>query len=204
MASLLGPDMTLIAKRISEWAAAQPEIRLILVVGSRARQSPPPDQWSDLDLSLFCTDFNRLVSDAGWLENIGEVWVWLPDAIAEEIPQLLVLFEGGVKVDFGFFPLRLVEGFAASQRLDVLHDRGFYPLVDKDGWASRLPAPTRRPLQAESPADDGMARPRPARPRIRHPSRRARLVSVDGRADLVRSALRLRRLRRGRKLACLV
>lgn len=153
MSPLPDPDMAVIVERISDWAIAQSEIRLVLVVGARARQSPPPDRWSDLDLSLFCTDFNRLVSDPGWLECIGEVWVWLPEAMAEGLPQLLVLFEGGVKVDFGFFPLHIVEAFAASRRLDVLHDRGFYPLVDKDGWARRLPAPTRRPSQPGSPSE---------------------------------------------------
>ncbi|NLF78613.1 MAG: aminoglycoside 6-adenylyltransferase, partial [Chloroflexi bacterium] len=44
--------------RISDWASEESAIRAVLVVGSRARHADhPADEWSDLDLMLFCTDF---------------------------------------------------------------------------------------------------------------------------------------------------
>ena len=44
---------------ILEWAIPNPELQLALVVGSRARSQPPPDEWSDLDLILFFEKLNN-------------------------------------------------------------------------------------------------------------------------------------------------
>jgi aminoglycoside 6-adenylyltransferase len=150
--------LTQLQDRIAAWAATRSEIRAILVVGSRAREFPPADEWADLDLHLFCTSFDHLLSDPGWLEGIGEVWTWLPELIDGEMPQLLVLFEGGEKVDFGFLPVQAIQEFVATQWLDEVHDRGCYPLVDKDGLAARLPSPSRRPPRRESPSEGDFQR----------------------------------------------
>lgn len=150
--------MDTIEKRIVTWAATRSEIRTILIVGSRARQSPPADSWADLDVHLFCNDFDRLLSDKGWLECIGEVWTWLPEQLDEGIPQLLVLFEGGEKVDFGFFPLEVIEDFVATQTLDEVHDRGYYTLLDKGRLASRLPVPSHQPRRRENPSEEDFQR----------------------------------------------
>lgn len=146
--------MDLIAKRIANWAASRPEIRLILVVGSRARLSPQADEWADFDLHLFCTSRQKLLEDPGWLENIANVWVWFTEQIEPEIPQLLVLFEGGEKVDFAFPPLAMLQSFSEAGELDEIHARGFKVLIDKDGWAERLPAPCNRPPYRDPPSEE--------------------------------------------------
>lgn len=132
--------MKTLETRIAQWAATQPEIRLILVVGSRARKSPPAEEWADLDLHLFCSSFDRLIAEMGWLQSIGEVWTWLSDLLDEEVPQRLVLFEGGHKVDFAFYLLQAVERIVAAQQLDDMYQRGFYSLLDKDAWSAQLPS----------------------------------------------------------------
>ena len=132
--------MKTLENRIAQWAATRPEIRLILVVGSRARKSPPADQWADLDLHLFCTHSDRLLIELGWLSCLGDVWTWLADEIETGVPQRLVLFEGGDKVDFAFYPLQSVEKMVVTQQLEEIYRRGFYPLLDKDAWSARLPS----------------------------------------------------------------
>jgi aminoglycoside 6-adenylyltransferase len=155
---MIPTTLTRLQERIAAWAATRSEIRAILVVGSRARKSPPADEWADLDVHLFCTSFDHLLSHPGWLESIGEVWTWLPGLIDGEIPQLLVLFEGGENVDFAFFPVHAIQEFVATQRLDEVHDRGYYPLVDKDGFGARLPSPSRRPPRREPPSEGDFQR----------------------------------------------
>lgn len=150
--------MDLITKRITDWAATRTEIRLILMVGSRTRAFPPADEWADLDLHIFCTNCEALLADPGWLEAIAGVWIWLPEQISAEIPQLLVLFEGGEKVDFAFPPLSMLRGFIATGKLDEIHARGFSVLLDKDGWAERLPAASARPARREPPTEEAFRR----------------------------------------------
>jgi hypothetical protein len=39
--------------RISSWCRSRPDILAAIVIGSRGRLSPPPDDYSDLDLILY-------------------------------------------------------------------------------------------------------------------------------------------------------
>jgi aminoglycoside 6-adenylyltransferase len=84
--------------RVITWAESQPNIRAILVVGPRARRDFPADEWSDLDLMVFATDFEGYLADGNWLDNIGAVWVNLPFQTGDGTPERLVLFDGGRKV----------------------------------------------------------------------------------------------------------
>lgn len=147
-------SMKILENRIAQWAATRSEIRLILVVGSRARQSPPADRWADLDLHLFCTQFDHLLAELGWLECLGDVWTWLSDELGEGVPQRLVLFHGGDKVDFAFYPMQAVEKMGASQRLEEVYWRGFYPLLDKDAWFARLPSGPLRGHRHAKPTEE--------------------------------------------------
>lgn len=42
-----------IIERFSAWADEQEDIRLAMIVGSRARTTMPADEWSDLDVVFF-------------------------------------------------------------------------------------------------------------------------------------------------------
>jgi aminoglycoside 6-adenylyltransferase len=47
------------------WAGDRADIRAALVVGSRARREPPPDEWSDLDFILYAADPAVYAADPG-------------------------------------------------------------------------------------------------------------------------------------------
>ncbi|GAB4577597.1 MAG: hypothetical protein Fur0022_03280 [Anaerolineales bacterium] len=151
-------SMKTLENRIAQWAATRSEIRLILVVGSRARKSPPADEWAELDLHLFCTYYDHLISELGWLQNLGEVWTWLSDELEEDVMQKLVLFEGGHKVDFAFHPLKAAEKMVTTQQLDEIYLRGFYPLLDKDAWSARLPPAPFTVPRHEKPTEEQFQR----------------------------------------------
>jgi aminoglycoside 6-adenylyltransferase len=80
--------------RLATWIATQPNLRAILVVGSQARRDHPADEWADLDLMLFATDFREYLIRTDWLDNLAQVWVCVPQQIEAGDPELLVLFEG--------------------------------------------------------------------------------------------------------------
>jgi aminoglycoside 6-adenylyltransferase len=141
--------------RIIAWAEAQPDIRAVVMTGSRARDDTSVDAVSDYDLELFTRNPSRYESDE-WMAELGEVWVHLPTTSDEHEQYLmrLVVFADAVKVDFGFAPLDLLESAAASGTLTPLYERGYRVLLDKDGVAAGLPAPSFRPPRARLPSAD--------------------------------------------------
>lgn len=53
------------------WAAAQPDIQAVALVGSHARNAARPD--SDVDLVVIADDPELYVRNTGWIERFGRV-----------------------------------------------------------------------------------------------------------------------------------
>lgn len=128
-------------ERIVAWAQGSDRIRTIIVVGSQARADHPADRWSDLDLMIYATAFDDLISDNDWLSQIGQVWARIPHQTGDGDPELLVLFEAFFKVDFVFYLTTELERIVHSGTLPQVYRRGYYPIVDKDNLVERLPSP---------------------------------------------------------------
>lgn len=141
-------NMAALQQRVITWTEQQEPIRALLLVGSQARRDHPADEWGDLDLMLFCRDHERYMADTSWLDTIGAVWVCMPHFTGGGDPELLVVFEGGHKVDFVFIPEAALAEMGSSGVLHGVYHRGYAVLLDKDGMAAQLPAcPFSPPLQ---------------------------------------------------------
>ncbi|HEU4759772.1 MAG TPA: aminoglycoside 6-adenylyltransferase [Dehalococcoidia bacterium] len=160
------------------WARARPDIRAALVVGSRARDDHPADDWADLDIIIVATDPRRYLSASDWLEDLGPVWVATRGRTNVADPEWLVVFDGAVDVDFVFIPYRqtkwglralsllsrrpglmrlLPKGLAsqAEERIALSSDafrRGIRVLVDKDGLAAGMRRLFSRPPSYRPPS----------------------------------------------------
>lgn len=132
---MLYADLT---QKITQWAGDRKDIRLAVVIGSRARVEKPADMWSDLDLLLFTTNPEIYLLDASWLQELGVYHVTFlePTAVGEFVERR-VLFDAGIDVDFVPFPMNVLEGNLLPELSGVLQ-RGFRVLVDKDAWSSNL------------------------------------------------------------------
>ena len=131
--------------RISDWASEESAIRAVLVVGSRARHADhPADEWSDLDLMLFCTDFAPYLADRSWLRQFGTLWVCVPEEGNES--ELFAVYEGGCKADLAFHLLDELRGFQPN--------RSYRVLIDKDGLAAQLPPPPSVPRRVVPPTQE--------------------------------------------------
>ena len=141
--------------RIVAWAEAQPDIRAVVMTGSRGRGDGSVDAASDYDLEVFTNDPSRYETNE-WMEELGEVWVYLPTTSDEHEGYLmrLVVYADAVKVDFGFAALDVLVSTVAAGTLTALYDRGYRVLVDKDGLAARLPEPARRAQPRPVPTAD--------------------------------------------------
>lgn len=111
------------------WAARDANVRRLLLVGSRAHATPP-DDLADFDVQVYADSHEPYIQDQGWLSGIGRVWVCVPDKYLDrdiEVPTRLVIFDGGLKVDFAFYPAGHVStGVSAGLPHQVLlhRDRG--------------------------------------------------------------------------------
>ncbi len=127
--------------RFTAWAGARADIRLALVVGSRARSDRPADEWADLDVVMFTTAPDAYLS-ADWLAELGEVWAAYREQIRVGVVEWLTVLAGGLDLDVVVFPVEGASTVQAAQaaRLDDVLARGFRPLIDRDGVLSQLPS----------------------------------------------------------------
>jgi aminoglycoside 6-adenylyltransferase len=126
---------------IIQWADGRPDIIALIMTGSRAQPNGVVDDLSDYDLEIFTSDPPSYTSSDEWMSDIASVWVYLPTTSNGRCETRLVVFDGGVKVDFSIL-VDSLEHMIRSQTLDELHERGYRVLIDKKGLASRLPAPS--------------------------------------------------------------
>jgi len=84
------------------------------------------------------------------MAEIGQAWLCMPDEYSEaglSIPTRLVIFEGGVKVDFAFYPVGIAsEGVRAglAHRILLNKDATLYEGPSKPADRGRACCQTRR------------------------------------------------------------
>jgi aminoglycoside 6-adenylyltransferase len=141
-------------ERLVEWAARQPDVRALVLTGSRARADGRVDDVSDYDLEVLTTEPARYATPE-WMDELGPVWVYLPTTRSDDERYMtrLVVFAEAVKVDFSFAPPDLLEDMVAARKLSPLYERGYRVLLDRDGLAARLPEPSGRPTGRTLPTE---------------------------------------------------
>ena len=128
-------------ERVTAWVEDDPGIRAAVVIGSRARTDHPADEWADLDVVVITSDIGRFIHERTWLARVGEPRIaFLGQTSGAGGPELRVLFDGGLDVDFAFIAPEHAEHLMEHQPrvAAVAFGRGFRILVDKDGLARRM------------------------------------------------------------------
>lgn len=126
------------------WAEGEDNVRALLLVGSRARTAPPPDQYSDLDTILFCLHPPVYVESNDWLRSLGPFWFNYLDQPKHKEPEQFALYEGAIKIDV--LIMKINEGENLQNMLDIFPfrdvlQRGFRVLVDKTDSRSQIIIP---------------------------------------------------------------
>ncbi|WP_211746199.1 aminoglycoside 6-adenylyltransferase [Paenibacillus sp. Marseille-Q4541] len=144
-----------IEDRIYNWGCKNDEVLAIYIVGSRARENKPFDEYSDLDVVVFSTNPDYYLQDSKWLPEIGTVWIDFTFQTVHGDPEKLVLFEQGAQVDFLFQHISCLEHSMNSGQIPLGFQRGVKILLDKTENGQRLVpqtkvAPENMPITAEN------------------------------------------------------
>src|SRR5262245_34505275 len=113
-----------IINKIMRWAQNEEPIKVMILQGSFA--AGLGDRYSDYDLALFCSHFDLYVRDDEWLKSIAPVWINVPEKLhhGEHVfPTRLVIFSGGVKVDFAFYSLDVLQELIQAPELPGEYNR---------------------------------------------------------------------------------
>lgn len=130
-------------EKFMTWAREQANIRAVILLGSRAREKSPADDYSDYDLDIYVTDHETYHDDDGsFAHAFGTVWVNRSEPRGDGFQEFMVLYEGGAKLDFSFVAVSQLTQMTATQSLHFIYERGYQVLLDKDQLTTNLPPAT--------------------------------------------------------------
>lgn len=142
-----------VLSNVVAWATRDANIRSLVLVGSRAR-SAPPDDLADIDLQVYAETSEPYTRDDAWLSEIAQMWLCVRDEYSDgdiPVPTRLVIFDGGVKVDFAFYPAGIVSsGVGAGLAHQIL--------LDKDPTARKREAKSDPSGELDVPSEAEFAR----------------------------------------------
>jgi aminoglycoside 6-adenylyltransferase len=142
--------------RVIDWAADHPLIRAVVLESSRAVGLATIDRFSDYDLLLVVSDVRPFADDNAWQRFFAEPLVRFGDkaeVLGYQTYFRLVLYQDHTKIDFAIWSVPLLQRVVEVQESSELLDWGYRVLLDKDGLATALPAPTRTAYIPSKPAE---------------------------------------------------
>ena len=93
---------------LRRWAHSRDDIRGMILDGSRANPDAETDLFSDYDVEIFVRDVQPFLDSDSWLEAFGPIlaiWPSKPPPGDGGETYRLVIFEDGVRIDFGVSPV---------------------------------------------------------------------------------------------------
>lgn len=133
------PDPAGMLERVVDLARTEPGIHALILLGSRAREHHPADEWSDTDLLVVVDEPDLFLADAGWPAHLGPVAITFLEQTGHGRRERRVLYADGTDLDL--VPVAVEEirgGPEGMMGLEVLA-RGFRVVFDREGILSSLP-----------------------------------------------------------------
>jgi len=142
---------------IAGWCRQRPDIRVVIVIGSRGRPDRTEDQYSDLDLILFSTNVDSYVSNRQWLRQFGDLWIATLNRIGPGDPEWMAFYYPGIKADFllvSVTPEQPITGALQSLPYQQVLDRGFRLLYQAAADAGEHIDPSARKSPPPVPSEE--------------------------------------------------
>ena len=141
-------------EKLKEWATAEDNIRGLILTGSRAIKGKF-DKLSDYDVKIFTNNSSIYTKSDSWLSKIGNSLICVHEKLLwykETIQTRLVIFEGGVKVDFSFYPIEALTSLTKGS-LPEEYNAGYHVIIDKDKVCKQLPKPSFNSYKQKPPTE---------------------------------------------------
>ena len=139
------PQEKEVVDKLVTWGTAHPLIRAMILTSSRTRQDGLVDLLSDYDLILAVSEVGPFAFGDAWISEYGRPMVrWGDQGEMHGLATYFrgVVYQNYVKIDYGIWPVELLERIAASALLPDGLDVGYRVLLDKEqrtaGW--KLPS----------------------------------------------------------------
>ena len=120
--------------RVRDWAAHQPTIAAVALVGSHARSEVRPD--SDIDLVLLCEEPHAFLAHTSWIHHFGEVRTCHTEDWGV-VTSLRVHYTESFEVEFGLTTLAWA-GLPVDPGTQYVVAPGMRILWDREGLLGRL------------------------------------------------------------------
>lgn len=150
---------------LSAWARAQPDIRALVQIGSRAQKAAAADPWSDYDYQLITTRPGRY-RDGSFCQALGPCWAYGTHVAFGDSVKVTAVYDGALEADF--VVLRHLEVWIATLALRWPATERLWPGALRRGAANLriVAAPGWRVVKGGAPWVERYSRIRPYRPRM--------------------------------------
>ena len=132
----MSPPVSYFLDRVTDWAAHQPTIAAVALVGSHARGEARSD--SDVDLVLLCEEPHVFLADTSWIHHLGEVRTCHREDWGM-VTSLRVYYTEGLEVEFGMTTL-VWAAVPVDPGTRHVVSHGMRILWDREGLLARLQA----------------------------------------------------------------
>ena len=130
----MSPPVSDFLDRVRDWAAHQPTIAGVALVGSYARGEARPD--SDIDVVLLCTEPRGFLTETSWIHLFGEVRTCHTEDWGM-VTSLRVHYRESLEVEFGLTTLAWA-AFPVDPGTRHVVSHGMRILWDREGLLARL------------------------------------------------------------------
>lgn len=125
-------------EKINAWLQDNPEILASILVGSVARKDHPSDQYSDYDIEIYSDNYESYAKNEKWLSQFGDIWVNVREKSDEGHPARLVIYNGGIKVDFSLHPTESLTKIIKKGVIPNYYQYGYRFLVDRGSFENEF------------------------------------------------------------------
>lgn len=142
--------------QVLDWAIANDEIRAVLLTSSLVNPYAPVDRFSDLDIELVVKDLTQFLSDDSWIALFGTVIAMVAEneaAFEGQHAMRMVFYSDYAKIDFKLWSVTKFQEAVQAPELPEDWDVGYKVLLDKDGLATGMQAPSYGPVFIGKPAE---------------------------------------------------
>ncbi len=141
---------TRLLKSIEKWVNEEDNIRVAILIGSRA-QKTKPDRLAGIDLDIFAANPADLVENNAWMKDFEDPWL---TKLTYDLDLILwnAVYEDGFLLAFYIQPLAVLE--AIQKTLPPYYLPQYKVLIDKDHLTDDFPKPQPSLSHPEKPTPE--------------------------------------------------